>query len=142
MLMLAGVGIVYVPAKIAPQGWEWAVVIGLLSLCLASSANYTINEAIDAKFDRYHPLKCLRSAVQNDLCLRLIILQYLAFAVTSLALAYYVQANLACIIALYLTGALLYNIAPVRLKDVAYVDVLAEASNYPLRLMVGWACIL
>ena len=31
-----------------------------------------------------------------------------------------------------------YNLPPVRTKDHAYVDVLSEAINNPLRMLVGW----
>ncbi|MGH7818789.1 MAG: UbiA prenyltransferase family protein, partial [Candidatus Binatia bacterium] len=33
---------------------------------------------------------------------------------------------------------LAYNIPPVRTKEVAYLDVLTEAINNPIRLMIGW----
>jgi 4-hydroxybenzoate polyprenyltransferase len=32
----------------------------------------------------------------------------------------------------------LYNVPPVRLKDLVYVDVLAEALNNPIRFLAGW----
>ena len=34
-----------------------SIFIGILSSVLAASANYTINEFIDHKTDKYHPLK-------------------------------------------------------------------------------------
>jgi len=38
---------------------------------------------------------------------------------------------------LWIMGCI-YNIPPVRSKDVPYVDVLSEAVNNPLRLLAGW----
>ncbi|MDR3642628.1 MAG: hypothetical protein P4L74_03320 [Candidatus Doudnabacteria bacterium] len=35
--------------------------VGFLVACLIASANYTINEWLDAEFDRYHPLRELIS---------------------------------------------------------------------------------
>ena len=32
----------------------------------------------------------------------------------------------------------LYNIPPIRTKDHAYVDVLSESINNPIRFLVGW----
>lgn len=39
------------------------IVLGLISICLVASANYVINEYLDAGFDKYHPLKNKRSSV-------------------------------------------------------------------------------
>jgi 4-hydroxybenzoate polyprenyltransferase len=47
-------------------------------------------------------------------------------------------------VALFCTGlsllimGVLYNVRPVRLKEVAYVDVLSESVNNPIRLLLGW----
>ena len=38
----------------------------------------------------------------------------------------------------FLLSALVYNLAPVRAKDVPYVDVAVEALNNPLRFALGW----
>jgi hypothetical protein len=32
-----------------------------------------------------------------------------------------------------------YNVRPMRTKDRAYLDVISESINNPLRLMIGWA---
>src|ERR1700747_308325 len=41
------------------------------------------------------------------------------------------------LLALWLMGCI-YNIPPVRSKDLPYVDVLSEAINNPLRMLAGW----
>ena len=38
--------------------------------------------------------------------------------------------------------ALLYNIPPVRLKDRAFLDVISESINNPLRLLLGWYAVV
>jgi len=35
-----------------------------------------------------------------------------------------------------------YNVAPIRAKDYAYVDVLTESVNNPLRFLVGWFAVV
>ena len=45
--------------------------------CLIASANYTINEYLDARYDRFHPLKQDRPGAQGRLEPRLVALQYL-----------------------------------------------------------------
>src|SRR5690348_15700857 len=41
------------------------LVCGLVSLCFVASANYTINEFLDAQHDRHHPLKGNRPGAQG-----------------------------------------------------------------------------
>jgi hypothetical protein len=55
-----------------------------------------------------------------------------AFAASKLTLV------VACIFALQ---GIVYNVPPIRTKDKAYLDVVSEAVNNPLRLMIGWAMI-
>ena len=38
--------------------------------------------------------------------------------------------------------ALLYNINPIRLKDKAFLDVISESINNPLRLLLGWYAVV
>jgi decaprenyl-phosphate phosphoribosyltransferase len=35
-------------------------------------------------------------------------------------------------------AAILYNLRPIRLKDIPYIDVLSESINNPIRFMIGW----
>ena len=37
---------------------------------------------------------------------------------------------------------ILYNVEPIRTKDRAYVDVLSESINNPLRFLLGWSAIV
>ena len=43
---------------------------------------------------------------------------------------------------LLLVMGLVYNVEPVRSKDKAYIDVLSESINNPLRLLLGWSAII
>ena len=42
------------------------IVLGFLSTCFIASANYVINEWLDAEFDKYHPTKKYRAVVSED----------------------------------------------------------------------------
>jgi decaprenyl-phosphate phosphoribosyltransferase len=114
------------------------LVVTFFSLCLASSANYTINEWLDRSFDKFHPEKSQRPAVAKQLSAKIVWGQYFALVslslVTALAVTFVV---LSLIIALLLMG-LLYNVPPVRLKDRFYLDVLSESINNPIRVALGW----
>ena len=41
--------------------------LGFLSTCFIASANYVINEWLDAPFDKYHPTKKNRPAVSENM---------------------------------------------------------------------------
>jgi decaprenyl-phosphate phosphoribosyltransferase len=45
-------------------------------------------------------------------------------------------------LALLLLSGIAYNVEPVRLKDRAYLDVIAESFNNPIRLWLGWYALL
>ena len=64
-----------------------AVLVGFVSTCLIASANYTINEWLDAESDRHHPLKHTRPAARGRLSASTILLQHVLLAVTGLWLA-------------------------------------------------------
>jgi len=116
--------------------------LGLLSLCLCSSANYTINEFLDGEFDRFHPVKKQRPAAQGLLDARLVALQYAALAGLALAVAASVGRSFTFTCLALLMMGVLYNARPFRTKDWQYLDVLSEAVNNPLRLLLGWFAIV
>ena len=67
---------------------EWfGLVEAMVVLCMASSANYTINEYIDAHFDKFHPVKRNRASVRHSLNVNIVIDQYFLLAASSLAIA-------------------------------------------------------
>lgn len=118
------------------------VLTALAVMCLASSANYVLNEYLDARTDAHHPIKKKRASVQYTLSLPAVVAEYAAFAISSLLLSQMLGGAASCVCAVYLLCGGLYNVRPVRLKDVAYADVLLESINYPLRVLLGWLCVL
>jgi 4-hydroxybenzoate polyprenyltransferase len=42
----------------------------------------------------------------------------------------------------FLSAAFAYNVPPLRMKDVPYVDVVVEAVNNPIRLALGWFAVV
>lgn len=112
--------------------------LGLISVCIISSANYTINEFLDAKFDRLHPQKKIRPAAQGLVTGRNIFLQYFFLSSFGLLISFVINSQFFYwSIALLIMG-LVYNVRPVRAKDRAYIDVLIESVNNPIRLLLGW----
>jgi decaprenyl-phosphate phosphoribosyltransferase len=116
----------------------WNVVIGMLAATLISSSNYVLNEMLDAPFDRLHPTKCSRPAAEGLVHFGWGYAQWIVMMVLGLALAGTISRELLFSAAgLWLMGCL-YNIPPIRTKDIPYIDVLSESINNPLRFCLGW----
>ena len=115
--------------------------VGVAATCLACSANYTLNELLDAPSDRAHPEKRFRPVAAGRVGAAAASAQWLVLAAAALGASWLVgRAFLAAQAALLAMGVL-YNARPVRLKDRPYLDVLSESLNNPLRLLLGWYAI-
>jgi 4-hydroxybenzoate polyprenyltransferase len=119
----------------------WNITLGFLSAIAIASANYVINEWLDREFDAHHPSKSARTAVNAQLSPGLVYLEYLAFAAVGLLLAYQVGPLFLAMSVLFMLSGLAYNVAPVRTKDRAYLDVISESVNNPIRLVLGWTML-
>ena len=114
------------------------IVLGLLAISAVASSNYVLNELLDASFDRQHPTKCLRPAALGIVNVPLGYAQWLLSGLLGFVMAWQVSKPLFyCALGLWVMGCL-YNVEPIRMKDVAYLDVLAESVNNPIRLLAGW----
>lgn len=117
------------------------VVLGLLTAVCIASANYVINEWLDREFDKFHPTKSSRSAVQRELSQPIVLAQWLLLL--SLGLGFAALAGKATLLVALVFGlqGVVYNVPPLRSKDKPYLDVISESINNPLRLMIGWAMV-
>jgi decaprenyl-phosphate phosphoribosyltransferase len=120
------------------EGFWFRTVVGMLSICLVASSNYVINEVLDAPSDRAHPIKKNRPVPSGLVSLPLAYVQWIALMVVGVALGALVSKAFAITVAILWVMGCIYNIAPMRSKDVPYVDVLSEAVNNPLRMLAGW----
>src|SRR5262249_48939284 len=112
-------------------GWSLiaSVSIGLLCTCAVASSNYVLNETLDARFDVHHPAKRHRAVPSGSASRFVLFAQWLALGAGGIAVAYRLSGGLAATLAaLWLMGCI-YNIPPVRTKDLPYIDVLSEAVN-------------
>ncbi len=114
------------------------LVLGLSSTCLIASANYTINEWLDARFDRFHPVKKNRPSVSGKIKAPYVVMQYLFLATAGLTLAWQINFLFLTVSAFFLLMGFLYNVRPFRTKDLVFLDVLSESINNPVRLLLGW----
>lgn len=119
-------------------GLMWRVLLGFLAVTVIASSNYVLNELLDAPYDRLHPTKRFRPAACRSVNVPLAYVQWLVLGIVGLLLAYPVSKGMMfSVLALWAMGCF-YNIPPIRTKDIAYMDVLSESLNNPIRFCVGW----
>lgn len=112
--------------------------IAVACACLIASSNYVLNELLDAPHDRHHPEKRNRPVPSGQVNLAVGYALWLVLAVLGFGLSLAIGIPFALAgVALWGMGVL-YNVPPVRLKDLPYADVLSESINNPIRLAMGW----
>lgn len=114
------------------------LVLGLVSTCLVASANYVINEYLDAEFDKFHPLKQKRTSVVRVVNPVLVYAEWFGLAVVGFFLAYQISMQFLLMSMLLLFMGVMYNVRPFRTKERVYLDVLSESVNNPIRFALGW----
>jgi decaprenyl-phosphate phosphoribosyltransferase len=114
------------------------IIVGIIATCLVASANYVINEYLDADFDRFHPLKKNRSSVVYTVNPRLVYFEYALLGILGLSLAYLISYKFLILSALLLLMGVIYNVRPFRSKERVFLDVLSESVNNPIRFGLGW----
>lgn len=87
VFMLPGIALAVIFLNIPPARLIWPTVIGVLSTCLIASANYVINEWLDAEFDKHHPLKRHRPSVTGNVQAKYVFCEYVALAALGFGLA-------------------------------------------------------
>jgi decaprenyl-phosphate phosphoribosyltransferase len=113
--------------------------LGLLAFCLANSAVYAFNDAVDAERDRLHPEKCRRPVASGRLSgytARLWSLLLLALSV-AVALASGSLAALGVLL-VYVIFNLFYCLGG---KHVALLDVFLLSAGFVLRVILGCALL-
>jgi len=141
IFIVPGIVLAYILRGIHTDFFGLHVVLGLLTAVCVAAANYVINEYLDRDFDKFHPTKSKRTAVQRTLDKRIICVEWLFFATVGLGSALLVSKSMFLVACVFALQGLFYNVPPVRTKDKAYLDVISESINNPLRLMIGWAMV-
>lgn len=127
---------------IEPGRLLWSIPVGLLALSIVASANYVINEVLDAPFDRHHPVKRHRAVPSGRVSIPLAYGQWFTVGAFGIALSATLGSRfMLCAIALFVMG-IIYNVPPVRTKDAVIVDVMSESVNNPIRLLAGWYMVV
>jgi len=115
--------------------------LGFVTAICIASANYVINEWLDRDFDKHHPTKSVRCAVQRVMNGKIVIVEWAAFLALGLGCAFLASTSMFVVGCLFALQGVVYNVPPMRSKDMAYLDVISESVNNPLRLAIGWAMV-
>ena len=141
-----GPGIVAVfilsPGLLARQNWlELAlkIAIAFILTWFISTANYIVNEITDAPYDRHHPQKKNRPLIHEKISRPVLVALWVILVGISAAAAaiLFQPAFLFSLLALIAAG-MVYNVPPVRLKDIPLLDSTVESANNPIRFLIGW----
>ena len=65
------------------------IIFGFLATCFIASANYVINEWLDAEFDKYHPTKKYRAVVSEDVKKEIVYIEYAILTVAGFVMGYF-----------------------------------------------------
>ena len=142
VFILPGVVIaVLLTSPVITMGTAVKLVIGFFATCFIASANYVINEWLDAEFDKYHPTKKFRPVVSENMKFSLVMVEYAIFIVLGLGCSLFINMPFFYMELWLLVMGVLYNVKPIRTKDIPYLDVLSESINNMIRLLLGWFII-
>ncbi len=127
------------PLPSAASRLAWA----LLVTCLVSGSNYIVNEILDGPRDRLHPVKRFRPVPANEVSTAWLWCLAGLFAVAGMCTGWLVLSRQAFLfsLAFLLVGGLVYNVPPLRVKEIPYADVIVESVNGPIRLSLGWYAV-
>jgi 4-hydroxybenzoate polyprenyltransferase len=98
-------------------------------------------EWFDRDFDKFHPTKFARSAVKAELNGNIILIEWAGLVGVGLLCALMASKIMFFVAGVFALQGVVYNVPTIRSKDKAYLDVISESINNPLRLMIGWAMV-
>lgn len=139
VFVLPGIVVALSADRTRLASWSWTTfLVGMLGVGLTASSNYVLNEILDAPSDLAHPTKRDRPVPAGQVSIAWAYFEWIALIAAGLALGFYISVPFALtLLALWIMGCV-YNVPPLRTKDLPYADVLSEAVNNPLRMLAGW----
>ena len=126
-------------SSFSPAGIFFRLVLSFFLTWAVSTANYVVNEIVDAPFDIHHPVKRHRPLIQGEIKKGPFILVGAVLTAAGLILArvFFSWPFFISLLTLLLAG-FIYNVRPVRTKDIPFLDAISESANNPVRFLIGW----
>lgn len=141
VFIVPGIVLAYLLRGVRSDHLVSSFILGFLTAICVASANYVINEYLDREFDRYHPTKSQRMAVQRRMSGRIVAMEWGLFLIAGFACALASSPLMFVSACLFALQGIVYNVNPLRSKNKAYLDVISESVNNPIRLVIGWAIV-
>ncbi|MDY0295851.1 MAG: UbiA family prenyltransferase [Acidobacteriota bacterium] len=115
------------------------LLVAFLLTWAVSTANYIVNEIADAPYDAHHPSKKNRPLVRKEISRGVLLAAYGVMSVLALAAgAWIFNTRFVLSLGALLAAGIIYNVPPVRFKDVPILDSTVESANNPIRFLIGW----
>lgn len=121
-----------------PSQYVGNLIIAFLAVSLIASANYVINEWLDAEFDKFHPTKKNRSVVTEDVKGSVVWTLWGVLTCAGFFIGWFINVYFFMMLVWLWVMGIAYNVKPIRTKDLFILDVLTESINNMIRLLLGW----
>jgi len=133
--------VVAAPGAAGVLGERTAIVqtaVAFVCFCLAASATYFLNDALDVDADRRHPTKRLRPVAAGEISVRAAEIGAGILAASALALCFAARWQLVLVIGGYLLLTVSYTFW---LKHEAVIDLACVAAGFVLRAIAGGVAV-
>jgi 4-hydroxybenzoate polyprenyltransferase len=110
------------------------VIFAFIAFDLATSATYVINDILDVKHDRLHPIKKNRPIASGSVPIPLALIEAVVLAVLALLISAPLNSLFFFTILAYLSLQLFYSLG---LKNIAILDILIIATGFIIRVYAG-----
>jgi 4-hydroxybenzoate polyprenyltransferase len=141
VFIVPGIIIAFLLRGVRAESLSISIGLGLVAAVCVASANYVVNEWLDRESDKLHPTKSTRSAVQKILRREIVLLEWATFIGVGLTCALIVSVPMFLVACAFALQGVIYNVPPLRTKELPYLDVISESINNPLRVTIGWLMV-
>jgi 4-hydroxybenzoate polyprenyltransferase len=120
-----------------PDAWQ-SCLLATAAFCAAASATYLVNDVLDRKADRSHPVKRQRPIASGEVSVATALVSAVLLVVVAVAIALWLGGWFPAVLLGYLVLTGLYSAA---LKEAVFVDVRVVAVGFVLRVVGGAVAI-
>lgn len=129
-------------AALSPAETIWRLAAAFLLTWGISTANYVLNEIVDRPFDVHHPTKRLRPLVSGEIkAFPFALIGLLLVAACGGAAVLLFDRTFTLALLSLLAAGIVYNVPPIRTKDIPFLDSVSESVNNPIRFLIGWSAL-